>query len=212
MLSPHQETFYDKIPLKDVCPELSQLQKESKIVDLTLKTQDGLLLNVHRIIFAARLPKLKDYICSSATSTIDWSRFPQKSVRALTTYVYTGRLEVSTRTSQSIYLLAASVELEHDSEALELAASLFHLIETKRSFKHPTEASYVLRTTYALTKRFNDLNSLAKSLNIGEHVSELLNQAENAVDVDVSSNTDSGHLNSVETDRRIAAELTTMLS
>ncbi|BHF77181.1 distal tubule morphoproteinsis [Sparganum proliferum] len=113
MLSPHQETFYDKIPLKDVCPELSQLQKESKIVDLTLKTQDGLLLNVHRIIFAARLPKLKDNICSSATSTIDWSRFPQKSVRALTTYVYTGRLEVSTRTSQSIYLLAASVELEH---------------------------------------------------------------------------------------------------
>ncbi|BHF77178.1 hypothetical protein SprV_0502028100 [Sparganum proliferum] len=99
-----------------------------------------------------------------------------------------------------------------DSEALELAASLFHLIETKRSFKHPTEASYVLRTTYALAKRFNDLNSLAKSLSVGEHVSELLNQAENAVDVDVSSNTDSGHLNSVETDRRIAAELTTMLS
>ncbi|KAL7059686.1 hypothetical protein AAHC03_013802 [Spirometra sp. Aus1] len=113
MLSPHQETFYDKIPLKDVCPELSQLQKESTIVDLTLKTQDGPVLNVHRVIFAARLPKLKDYICKSATSTIDWSRFPEKSVRALTTYVYTGRLEVSTRTWQSIYLLAASVELEH---------------------------------------------------------------------------------------------------
>ncbi|KAL7059687.1 hypothetical protein AAHC03_013803 [Spirometra sp. Aus1] len=99
-----------------------------------------------------------------------------------------------------------------DSEALELAASLFHLIETKRSFKHPTEASYVLRTTYALTKRFDDLTSLAKSLNVGEHVSELLNQAENAVDVDVSANIDSGHLNSVETDRRIAADLTAMLS
>ncbi|VDL92860.1 unnamed protein product [Schistocephalus solidus] len=78
MLCPYREAFCDAIQLKDVCPELSQLQKESALVDLTLRTQNGLILKVHRVIFAARLPKLKDFICTSTNSTIDWSRFPQR--------------------------------------------------------------------------------------------------------------------------------------
>ncbi|VDN16678.1 unnamed protein product [Dibothriocephalus latus] len=99
-----------------------------------------------------------------------------------------------------------------DSDALELAASLFHLIDMKRNFKHPTEACYVLRTTYVLVKRFDDIASLAKALNVGEHVSELLNQAEDAFDADATAKSNNSHLNSVEIDRRIAAELSAMLN
>ncbi|VDL96964.1 unnamed protein product [Schistocephalus solidus] len=99
-----------------------------------------------------------------------------------------------------------------NSEALELAASLFHLINTKGNFKHPTQACYVLRTIYVLMKRFVDVASLAKSFNVGDHVSELLNQAENAVDVDATANSNSGRLDSVEIDRRVAEELTAMLN
>ncbi|VDN11028.1 unnamed protein product [Dibothriocephalus latus] len=113
MFCTYRETFFDEILMKDACTEFSQLQREIVLVDLTLKTHNDLLVKVHRVVFAARLPKLQDCICSSTDSTLDWSRFSQSSVKALTEYVYTGRLEVSTRTVQPIYLLAASVELEH---------------------------------------------------------------------------------------------------
>ncbi|VDN15570.1 unnamed protein product [Dibothriocephalus latus] len=98
-----------------------------------------------------------------------------------------------------------------DSDALKLATSLFHLIDTKRYFKNPTAACYVLRTTYVLVKRSDDIASLAKATNVGEHVSELLNQAENAFDADAIAKSNDGHLNSVEIDRWVAAELTAML-
>lgn len=74
--------------------------------------------------------------------------------------------------------LALCPQLE-EHEALEVAASLFHLLEIKKTFKHPGQAHYVLQAVYAFLTNFPSLVDLAKVLNVVSSIHEVSSQAEN---------------------------------
>ncbi|VDD76694.1 unnamed protein product [Mesocestoides corti] len=88
-----------------------------------------------------------------------------------------------------------------EQEALEVSASLFHLVVTKKGFKHPTGACYVLKAIYVFIKSFPTLIDLAKTLGIAAHVPELSSQAEHAED-DLADN--KSHVDAIAS---ISAEL-----
>ncbi|VDM35454.1 unnamed protein product [Hydatigera taeniaeformis] len=72
----------------------------------------------------------------------------------------------------------AMCSLIKESEAIDVAASLFYLLTVKKSFKYPYEALYVLKAVYALIGTFSSIADLAKTLEIANYVPELQNQAE----------------------------------
>ncbi|KAM7541923.1 hypothetical protein Aperf_G00000010063 [Anoplocephala perfoliata] len=72
----------------------------------------------------------------------------------------------------------AMCPLVNESEAMEVAASLFHLLDVRKSFKHPTQACYALQAVYTLIATFSSLADLAKTLEIAKYIPDLSSQAE----------------------------------
>ena len=93
-----------------------------------------------------------------------------------------------------------------EQAAMEVAASLFHLLSVKTSFKHPNEAFYILKAVYALVQTFSSLADLAKMLEINKYIPELESQAEY---VEGDSDADLSHVNAVKS---IAKEIISKIS
>ncbi|CDS37150.1 PPPDE peptidase domain containing protein 2 [Echinococcus multilocularis] len=72
----------------------------------------------------------------------------------------------------------AMCPLANESEAMEVAASLFHLLSVKKCFKYPFEALYALKAIHALIGTFPSIADLAKTLEIVNYIPELQSQVE----------------------------------
>lgn len=88
----------------------------------------------------------------------------------------------------------AMCPLVNESEAMEVAASLFHLLDVRKCFKHPTQACYALKAVYALIATFSSLADLAKTLEIAKYIPDLSSQAEH---VEGDTEADSSHVQDV---------------
>ncbi|KAM3185587.1 hypothetical protein ACTXT7_006041 [Hymenolepis weldensis] len=72
----------------------------------------------------------------------------------------------------------AMCPLVNESEAMEVAASLFHLLDIRRCFKRPIQAFYALKAVYALIATFSSLADLARALEIDTYIPDLSEHAE----------------------------------
>ncbi len=90
--------------------------------------------------------------------------------------------------------------LVEESEAMEVAVALFHLVETRKGFKHPGQAHYVLQAVYAFIKRFPTLADLAKTLNLAERIPEIASQAEHTEGEPTTSSSHVEAVNSINRD------------
>ena len=89
----------------------------------------------------------------------------------------------------------AMCPLVSEQVALEVAACLFHLLGTKKNFKHPSEAFYMLKALYAFVHTFPTLADLAKALELSNYIPELASQAEH---VEVDPEADRSHVDAVK--------------
>ncbi|BHF78604.1 Kelch-like protein 18 [Sparganum proliferum] len=106
--------FEDNEPLYRACPALSIIRQENSVPDVQLRLNDKHVINVHRIIIAARIPGWKDHFGGPVEGGIisfEEQTHKQNIIKDLIDYAYTGQIEISLKNVEDLLYYAVNLGL-----------------------------------------------------------------------------------------------------
>ncbi|KAL7056583.1 hypothetical protein AAHC03_020863 [Spirometra sp. Aus1] len=106
--------FEDNEPLYRACPALSIIRQENSVPDVQLRLNDKHVINVHRIIIAARIPGWKDHFGGPVEGGIisfGDQTHKQNIIKDLIDYAYTGQIEISLKNVEDLLYYAVNLGL-----------------------------------------------------------------------------------------------------
>ncbi|VDN16245.1 unnamed protein product, partial [Dibothriocephalus latus] len=111
MANQRTQMFEDKPALAECLPELNDLRVAGKLTDLTIELQENVKLHAHRVVFASRIPSLRDSVCE--ISTLQWPKLSSEVAGPLVDYVYTGQLKVNEANAVGLIVLSKQLQMPH---------------------------------------------------------------------------------------------------